>query len=68
MLFYVKANVTLRIQGISGPFIQMVSWLVNADNHIQAKIKYEEQVRRDFAHMNFSGISFEYLEVAGEIK
>jgi hypothetical protein len=42
--------------------------MVNANHHSEAKQKYEAQVKRDFAHMSFSEISFEYTMVAGEIK
>lgn len=68
MLYYLRSNVTLRVAGISGPFTRTVSWLVNADHPNQAKLKYEEQVKKDHAHMQFSDIAFEYTEFAGEIK
>jgi hypothetical protein len=68
MLFYLKANVTMRVAGISGPFVRTVSWLVNAENPDHAKFKYETQVKKDFAHMQLSHIEFEYTEFAGEIK
>jgi hypothetical protein len=68
MLFYLRANTTLRVQGISGPFLRTIGWLVNADNVNQAKAKFEEQVKKDFAHMHFSESHFEYVEVTGEIK
>ena len=58
----------MRVQGISGPFLKTITWLVNAADPNQAKAKYEEQVKRDHAHMLFSQIQFEYLEIAGEIK
>lgn len=70
MLFYIKAKVTLRVQGISGPWERVIAWLVNTPSGTvnEAKQKYEEQVKRDFAHMLFSSANFEYLEVTGEIK
>jgi len=68
MLYYLRSNVTLRVRGISGPFTRTVSWLVNADSPAQAKQKYEAQVKKDFAHMQFSEVAFEYTEFAGEIK
>jgi hypothetical protein len=68
MLYYLRANVTLRVAGISGPFVRTISWLVNADNPDQAKWKYERQVKRDFTHMQFSDVAFEYIEFAGEIE
>lgn len=68
MLYYLKSNVTLRVQGISGPFTKTVGWLVNAENPAQAQYKYEEQVKKDFAHMLFNKIVFEYVEFTGEIK
>lgn len=67
MLFYIRANVSLKVDGISGPFIRPISWLVNADNHILAKQKFENQVKKDFAHMQFRSAEFEYTEIAGEI-
>lgn len=68
MMFYIKSIVTIRIGGISGPFIQTVSWLVNAEDVNQARQKYESKVKRDYSHMNFSSINFEYTEVAGTIQ
>lgn len=68
MLFFIRANVVMRVAGISGPFNKTVSWLVNANDPQHAKVKYEAQVARDHAHMQFSAIAFEYLEFAGEIK
>jgi hypothetical protein len=41
---------------------------VNADNVTQAKAKFEAQVKKDFAHMQFNESHFEYVEVTGEIK
>ena len=68
MLFYIKAEVTMRVFGISGPFVRTVSWLVNGANIVEAKQKYEAQVKRDFAHMQFETAEFEYKELTGEIK
>jgi len=68
MLYFLRANVTIKVQGISAPYFRTITWLVNAETPNQAKLKYEEQVKKDHAHMQFSGISFEYVEFAGEIK
>jgi len=68
MLFYIRANVTLKVRGISGEFHRTIGWLVNAVDHNHAREKFEAQVKKDFAHMQFEQASFEYLEVAGEIK
>lgn len=68
MLFYLRANVTLKVRGISGPFQRTIGWLVNANDPNHARQKFEEQVRKDFAHMQFEQAHFEYIEFAGEIK
>lgn len=68
MLFYLRANVTIKVKGISGSFQNTVGWLVNANEPNQAKQKFEEQVRKDFSHMQFEKAQFEYIEFAGEIK
>ena len=68
MLYLIQANTSIKVSGISGPFTRTVTWMVNANHHSEAKQKYEAQVKRDFAHMSFSEISFEYTMVAGEIK
>lgn len=68
MLYYLRANVSLRVAGISGPFLKTISWLVNANNPSEARAKFENQVYRDFAHMQFNDAQFEYTEFAGEIK
>lgn len=68
MLYYIKSDVAVRVRGISGPFTKTVAYLVNADNRNQARDKYENKVRQDFAHMVPEDIAFDYKEVAEEIR
>ena len=64
-LYYVKAKVTIRVDGISGPFEQNVSALVHGLNTIgEVKKKFETYARTKFSHMTPSNITFEYLEIA----
>ena len=67
-MFLIEANVTIRVAGISGPFLRSVMYLVNAPNLNVAKQKYEDQVRRDFAHMMPNSVGVEYTKIAAEIK
>jgi hypothetical protein len=68
MLFYIESNVTIRVAGISGPFLRNQAYLVNAPNLVTAKGKYENQVRLDCAHMVPASVVFEYTKIASEIK
>ncbi len=67
-MFYIESNVTVRVAGISGPFLRSVAYLVHAPNLTIAKQKYQDQVYRDFSHMSPSSIGFEYTKIAAEIK
>ena len=67
MLHYLEAKVSIKVDGISGPFEQTITWLVNAKNMSEAKSIYENRVRADFSHMQAQSFRFEYLKVAGEI-
>ena len=66
-LFYISAKVTLTVAGISGPFIKQSRYLVREHNAVDAATKFTQQVRQDFAHMQYSTISFEYVEITSEI-
>lgn len=68
MLYYLESKVRVRVAGISGPFDQTVTWLVNANSLAEAKQKYEAQVRRDNAKAMPESITFEYVKMAGELK
>ena len=68
MLFYIKAKVSIRVAGISGPFVRECSALPNANNVAEAKQKFETQVRNDNSNMQAQSFNFEYIEVASEIK
>jgi hypothetical protein len=67
MYFYLKAKVSIRVFGISGASQEGVSALTKAANVTMAKQKFEAYCRQKFAHMQFEGIHFEYIEVAAEI-
>lgn len=68
MLFYIKAKVSIRVTGISGPFEKNSSALVNATTVSEAKTKFENNVKRENANMQAQSFNFEYTEIAGEIK
>jgi hypothetical protein len=68
MLFYIKAKVSIRVAGISGPFERSHSALVNANNVTEAKQKFEVVVKRENSNMQAQSFNFEYVEIAGEIK
>lgn len=67
MLFYIKSEASIRVRGISGPFIETISFLVHADTRQQARVKYENRVMADHMHMTPESITFDYKEVAEEI-
>jgi len=68
MLYYIEAKVSMKVAGISGPFEEIVTWLVNnVPNVAYAKQKYESQVRRDFAHIQAQSFEFKYIKIAGEL-
>ena len=68
MLFLLEAKVSIRVAGISAPFMHNITWLVNANHSSEAKQKFEKQVRNDFAHMLPQSVDCEFTKVAGEIK
>lgn len=67
-MYYIKAKVTISIAGISGPFIQILSALVHGTSTNNAKDKFENYVKAQFAHMLPQNVAYEYIEIAGEIK
>ena len=67
MLYFIQAKVIIRVWGISGPFTETVTKLVNAHNTNDAKTKYEQHIRQMFAHMNAETFDFEYLIIADTI-
>jgi hypothetical protein len=66
-LYLLKAKVTKRVFGISGPFQSTESKLVHANNVPEAKGKFEINVRAKAANMQCDSIEFEYLEIIDEI-
>ena len=68
MLYYLKAEVAFRVRGISGPFNVNAANLVNAANREEARIKFEDHVKANHAHMAFDAVKFNYTEVTEEIK
>lgn len=67
-LYLLRAKVTKRVFGISGPFISTEGKLVNANSLAEAKIKFETAIRNNAANMECQSINFEYIEVIDEIK
>ena len=67
-MFYIKAKITLKVAGISGPFSQIISALVHGVSTTDAQSKFEAFAKQKFAHMHAQDVQFEYIEVAGEIK
>lgn len=67
MLYWIQAKVQIRVFGISGPFEETITKLVNASSTADAKMKYEHHVRKMFAHMNGESFSFQYLIIADTI-
>jgi hypothetical protein len=66
-MFYIRAKISARVFGISGPFEKVVSYLVSAPDPTQAQKIYETQVKQDFAHMHPESLNYEYQEVAPQI-
>ena len=67
MIYWIQAKVVIRVFGISGPFEQTVTQMVNAHNTKEAQAKFESHMRKRFAHMNGESFTFEYLTVADTI-
>ncbi len=68
MLFYLEAKVSVRVTGISGPFQEVITWLVNANNIIDAKEKFKAHVRSEKASALPESINFEFIKIAGELR
>ncbi len=66
-LYLLKAKVTKRVFGISGPFQSTESKLVHANNIPEAKSKFETNIRSKAANMECESIAFEYIEIIDEI-
>ena len=67
MLYFIVCKIVIRVRGISGPFEQTVTKLVNAQGTDAAKAKFEQHVRQMFAHMRGESFHFEYLTIADTI-
>jgi len=67
-LYTLKAKVSLRVDGISGPFEKVHAWHVNANSIEEAKSKFEARVAQSERHVGYQHINFEYTEIIGEIK
>jgi hypothetical protein len=65
--YLIQAKVTVKVLGISGPFIHTVTKLVVSRSTNEATAKYEKHVRDLFSHMNPHEVEFEYLIVADTI-
>ena len=67
MLYWIQCKVVIKVFGISGPFEQVVTQMVNAQNTAEARTKFENHMRKRFAHMQGESINFEYIIVADTI-
>jgi hypothetical protein len=66
-IFYIEAKVTIRVEGISGPWEPTVLHLVRANDLNSAKAKFESQVKKDNERMMAKSFVFEYLKIGTEI-
>ena len=67
MLYFIVCKIVIRVRGISGPFEETITQLVNAPNTSTAKVKFEQHVRQRFAHMKSESFAFQYLTIADTI-
>ena len=67
-IYLLKAKVTKRIFGISGPFLSIEGKLVHASNVQEAKRKFEAYIRSSSANMQCESINFEYVEIIDELR
>jgi hypothetical protein len=67
MLYYIQAEITLRVWGISGPFGRHMAKLVQANSPQEAKTKFEDHARRHFSNMQPESMEFNYTVFADTI-
>lgn len=67
MLFFIQCKITIRVPGISGPFEETITKLVNANDTRAAQEKFEGYTRQRYAHMQAGSFQFQYLVVADTI-
>lgn len=67
MLYYVQAKIQIRVHGISGPFEETITKLVEANSTPEAQSKFENHIRQMFAHMQGESFHFQYLTIADTI-
>ena len=68
MLYYIKAKVSIKVFGISGTSKEGVSKLVNANSEPEALSKFKIFCFQKFSKMEPEQLSYEWLEIADEIK
>jgi hypothetical protein len=68
MLYFVQATVQARVFGISGPFEQQITQLVEANTSAEAKTKFERFVCQQKSNMEPESVQFKYHVIAGTIK
>ncbi len=66
-LYWIQAKIQIRVFGISGPFEEVITQMVNAPNTREAQHKFEQHVKKRFAHMNGESFTFNYIIVADTI-
>lgn len=67
MLYWIQAKIQIKVYGISGPFEETITKMVQANSTNEAKAKYEQHVRKMFAHMQGESFNFQYLIIADTI-
>lgn len=67
MTYWIQAKVQIRVYGISGPFEETITKMVDAGSTREAQAKYEEHIRQMFAHMHGNNFNFQYLTIADTI-
>lgn len=67
MLYWIQCKVVIRVRGISGPFEETITKLVQANSTLEARMKYEHHVKQLFAHMNGESFEFNYIIIADTI-
>ena len=67
MLYWIQCKIQIRVFGISGPFEDTITQMVNANTPHEAKTKFENHIRRKFDHMKGESYSFQYIIVADTI-
>jgi len=67
MLYFIQAKISIKVAGISGPFEETITKLVNATSTHDAMAKYEKHIKEMFNHMHGESFNFHYNIIADTI-